>query len=644
METFYNINFKKFGKVKKNIKILILIFCVLNISNEILSQENTQNSNQKSDATSNLGGNIITIDPSKSEEPNSIPFDTHLKFKYVSPNNIPVNFIGMFKLNKNGCVQRIENLKCEIKDIKKLYKLQINKLLNRTNRRVDFCLNNPLKIDTIELITKNLDNNKFASTSDSIKYLRKKLKCEIKDYKSSPEATSLFYKLDNTSSKEIIISIPPLRPSNNYLLVAVSYSKPKLIDTVINALFNNDTINAKQIYQNIRRDESVVHDCRSCNKDSFSIAPFDYFNTVYETVLKQKVIDLHKQKELYSYNNNLPMLNLIDFNDKILDENLFSRVIKLLNSCSVCIDSITAWNKSIENRNDFIQIYSSFSILNDSSISYGYVDLLTDFSGTSKTISLEERVNNISKSMSQIKSMIESINYYYDLFINKKNESNNKYYEILDYFNDIYNKLSTNVIKINQVIYKNNIINNNRIKLLNEIDSCLKYRGIFLSQANFNSVNTYTYNFDTRSKFIMLPDFGFMYYSNIGNSKILNGISPYLGFHVNLRPINTDIPSNKLFNRKFWESLSFNSGALIGSFKKDSTRTGLFGEIAIFTGVGYALTDWLRVIGGNLWYKANDENPLNNDLKIVTLPYLSLSIDFRLKTISDTFKNIFLFK
>ncbi|MDB5144540.1 MAG: hypothetical protein JWQ66_3253 [Mucilaginibacter sp.] len=153
--------------------------------------------------------------------------------------------------------------------------------------------------------------------------------------------------------------------------------------------------------------------------------------------------------------------------------------------------------------------------------------------------------------------------------------------------------------------------------------------------------NTWTYNFDTRATYMIRADFGFMAYGNPWNNPGLKGFLPYVGFHVNLRPMNTDIPFSQIPDKDILSYLSLNAGAVIGSLAQAGERDGLVGGTSIYTGLGVNFSHEVRLTFGGVWYRKYDPNPLINRKTAGATPYIGLSIDLRLKDIYNGFKKIF---
>jgi hypothetical protein len=174
-----------------------------------------------------------------------------------------------------------------------------------------------------------------------------------------------------------------------------------------------------------------------------------------------------------------------------------------------------------------------------------------------------------------------------------------------------------------------------------QIDSvATHFAGFALPIAQLSS-SSYSQNFDTRAGFYLQADVGFLAYRIPADPHVQYGFAPYLGFHANFRPLNTDLSFKLTTHLSFWQRLSFNAGVCLTSFSDSGKHTGLIGSAAMLTGLGYAFGPAFRITGGVLWYRKEDPDPLISHETTAAMPYIGLSIDVRLKPITNTFKQFF---
>ena len=162
-------------------------------------------------------------------------------------------------------------------------------------------------------------------------------------------------------------------------------------------------------------------------------------------------------------------------------------------------------------------------------------------------------------------------------------------------------------------------------------------KNIFRS-SYFQGLGNQSFSFDTRTKYVLVPDFGYVVY---GLQPNFTGSTPYIGVAINLRSFDPDIPLSRIKGLKPWHYLSFNLGLTLGSVAKTDYRENLLGTRTVLTGVGVRLTQALKVNAGALWYNRLSVNQLIDEKKIRPVFYVGLSLDFRLKEILKDVSAIF---
>lgn len=143
-----------------------------------------------------------------------------------------------------------------------------------------------------------------------------------------------------------------------------------------------------------------------------------------------------------------------------------------------------------------------------------------------------------------------------------------------------------------------------------------------------------TTDFVTRGEWYITADLGFAY---IGLNPS-NRIMPYLGVNFNIFPINrqadyslvSSIAKNKWLN--ILKSTSIVTGLSVIALDSKGPYTDLFGSTSLLTGVGLRLTDGLRITYGRFWSYQKSTNPLISNNKLVSDPYISLSLDWDLRS------------
>ena len=196
------------------------------------------------------------------------------------------------------------------------------------------------------------------------------------------------------------------------------------------------------------------------------------------------------------------------------------------------------------------------------------------------------------------------------------------------------------VVKDYVNILKNNLVSLNRVALANsqndsEIDKCLNKIDLELGwQFNRIQGGTSSYHFFTRNSYFIKPDFGVIYYSDkLFKDSNLSGAAPFVGFHINFKATNEDVPFWTNFD--IWRLLTLQIGVPVfaQNLSQDDSRRHLVADkFSIFTGAGINLAHTVRIHYGALWFQALQSVQGNErSFKVTSIPYIGFSIDIRLR-------------
>lgn len=150
---------------------------------------------------------------------------------------------------------------------------------------------------------------------------------------------------------------------------------------------------------------------------------------------------------------------------------------------------------------------------------------------------------------------------------------------------------------------------------------------VFIEYFRFNATSE-IFSFETRAKFKITPDFGYVGY---GFQKDFNGITPYLGFQIEFRYFDKNIPFKLIPNKTIWRRLSFNSGITLASMKRENQREDFFSNRSLMMGFGFRISSAVRITTGTILFNREDPNPLVDNKKLGVTPFIGLSIDLSLK-------------
>lgn len=157
---------------------------------------------------------------------------------------------------------------------------------------------------------------------------------------------------------------------------------------------------------------------------------------------------------------------------------------------------------------------------------------------------------------------------------------------------------------------------------------------------NVTNVSSKVFNFMTASKFKIVPDFGLVVISGLPDRTIVKDVVPYLGFNINFRSIDKDIPMSSVPNKHWTYFFSFIGGITLNSVAIQNKREDLFGNNSLMLGFGFRVNNYLKVIGGAVLYKKFSTNPLSDKKPLGASPFAGLSLDYELKELFGGIKNL----
>jgi hypothetical protein len=174
---------------------------------------------------------------------------------------------------------------------------------------------------------------------------------------------------------------------------------------------------------------------------------------------------------------------------------------------------------------------------------------------------------------------------------------------------------------------------------------------IGLSNLNQLGGNTYVSSFETRSKLSIAPDFGIVTTLGKDGSNPYPFV-PYLGFHINLRPINRDITFWSYHHKPLhhwsilfgWSLVSIDNGPkqLAGA---DSVASFFSkGKGTLLTGVGFRLGNVVRITGGGMWYFKYQPSAVNTNFydqrRLKYWPFIGVSLDLSIKDLLNGISDV----
>ncbi|UOE47881.1 hypothetical protein MTO98_26070 [Mucilaginibacter sp. SMC90] len=168
------------------------------------------------------------------------------------------------------------------------------------------------------------------------------------------------------------------------------------------------------------------------------------------------------------------------------------------------------------------------------------------------------------------------------------------------------------------------------------------WRGAYQGLETQNSlVSTETLDFTSANKLRIIPDFGLMGVFTGDRVFHFSDLVPFLGFEVDFRSINKNLPMKLVYNKNIWYYLSFSAGLTLTSIAIPNKRFNLFGDQNIYTGLGFRVNNSLRVTGGAVWFKTVNSDPLQTNQPLGFSPYVALSLDLDLQSLFGGINKLF---
>lgn len=189
------------------------------------------------------------------------------------------------------------------------------------------------------------------------------------------------------------------------------------------------------------------------------------------------------------------------------------------------------------------------------------------------------------------------------------------------------------------------------IKKFNEAISVEKayYNGIDEAEPNsLNSIeklstkdvrfSTFTISFEKSYRNAIVPDFGYVVFSNLGNE--FNGGAIFVGANISLQPSNKDVPL-QISDLTLGQRVAIHTGITLNSIDKgNNQRLDLFNSSSLLMGISYKIFNHAyRINVGGLVYRQVDA--VTRDKSFAVAPYIGISIDFEIrKWINSVFSDL----
>lgn len=488
---------------------------------------------------------------------------------------------------------------------------------------------------------KQYDRENFAAT---VKQGIKKGGGTFDKFNRLPENDIENKKIGNKDIALLHFNFPNLlKPNQNYIFI-ISYGK---VNTNINSFFRKfydyakadtirDQLNADKFLNEAKKYHTDFKiEYKKIFNDVDYLVPSDtYFNALaninsFKTAIKAPQGNNKSLYDLYStYDSDLAVIkSLVASNTTALASpwNSFIKNLSILKE-DIGRTDIQPGNKTFDyHARDSYKVLNvlldvSFYKLEDilkGSIALGCLNC--EKIGNDIDSKTEKRVTNMNTTITLLSEIRRSLNILNTIKIPERTTTITALNTLIDSLVVVHNS------------YKGLVKNETAIQeaiLIRNFAGFRYYTSIILNGAS------HILNLETRSKNVITPDFG-MAFPNLIQKNTSYGLLPYLGFHINFSPIDRDAVYRS-YKKSLAQQLSLSVGVSMVSIKDSTTqirKLNFFEKGSLLTGIGYRLSEIIRIVGGYQWYF---EVPVSNvavEKKFKGYPYLGVSVDLSIKSL-----------
>jgi len=396
-----------------------------------------------------------------------------------------------------------------------------------------------------------------------------------------------------------------LQPSSTYSVIIPKFYEKSM--QIFEYFYKDDTTKAIKLYMEY---------------DSAHISNYG-FTYLIPNIDTVKVIAKTQLNKIFSSIDSLRILENTYENDFSIISRLNQNALIQLGISSIFgIDTTeTIFNKSYDltSKIKVLQEFYNSPDSNNKKIINGRLSLTNLKAEPKKNPTEKEKLTTISSSLvelNQIKNLLEIL-----ILENRLQDTGNN----LLHVKNLIIQLSKQQLILTQIS-----------KAYNDIKEKISEKGYFF-EPEVLSGGTIIYDFKTRSKLQLTPDFGYVAY---GFQDGFTSFTPYLGFQINFRPVDKNIPLKNYPNKTIWHRLSFMTGWTLSKIAEQNKREDFFSNSSLLTGIAFKLTNAIRMSAGSLWFYKNDPNPLKDSRKISCTIYSGLSIDLDIKELLNDFTSL----
>lgn len=277
----------------------------------------------------------------------------------------------------------------------------------------------------------------------------------------------------------------------------------------------------------------------------------------------------------------------------------------------------------------WLALFSTESLLNE--MINGLV-VLDDFHRKTDTTDIYGRKANMTRNIALMDALVLQFESRKHDLIDQKNK--------IDALLQLRNKMINTATTFNEKLKAFAALEAETVKKFNEENRSKgkTFNGVIRTDGTSEILS-----FEQRGKLRLTPDFGLItYYEQLATTNY-PGVRPYLGFHLNFKYLEKDIPFRMIPNKSLLHYLSLNFGSTIGSIAIENQRYDLLQSIksSLIMGMSVRCANAWRLTFGTMMFLKEDPNPTVSTRSVAFTPMAGLSIDLDLREQFNGFTNFF---
>lgn len=205
---------------------------------------------------------------------------------------------------------------------------------------------------------------------------------------------------------------------------------------------------------------------------------------------------------------------------------------------------------------------------------------------------------------------------------------------------ELFDKINWESITKDDVIFKSSLSGfedeDSRNLFRSDIDKAIEHRDklltnvtdfvddVFVSKVTINKsiAPTYHNSLTENATLYFTADLGYIY------NYYLDDLFPTLSLTFYPRPVNPNLPFSHYTGwDKLWTRIGIVAGTTLASVYEEGKRKGVIGDKALILGLGYRFLPFAKIMGGCMFFKSSNTNPLISNYHTTATWFAGVSLD-----------------